>query len=67
MAESEDEGMRPRGSLEFVESSVLDTIVPLASILNMEEALTGSAGHLDEKNDSPLSGIPQRTALFFGT
>lgn len=67
MAESEDEGMRPRRSLEFVESSVLDTIIPLASHLNIEEALTGSGEQLDEKDDSPLSGIAQRTALFFGT
>jgi hypothetical protein len=56
----------PRGSLEFVESSVLDTIVPLASHLNIEEALVGSVERLDEGNDSPLASIPQRHALYFG-
>lgn len=66
MAEMEEEEARPRGSLEFVESSILDTIVPLASNLNIEEALKGSVERLDGGNDSPLAAIPQRNALFFG-
>ena len=67
MAEmEEEEETRPRGSLEFVETSILDTIVPLASNLNIEDALKGSVERLDEGNDSPLAAIPQRNALFFG-
>jgi hypothetical protein len=66
MAEMEEEEARPRGSLEFVESSILDTIVPLSSNLNIEEALKGSVERLDDGNDSPLAAIAQRNALFFG-
>lgn len=67
MAESEDlEENRPRGSLEFVETSILDTIVPLESGLNLEEALAGSVERLDEGSGSPLASIPQRHALYFG-
>lgn len=57
---------RPRGSLDFVETSVLDTIVPAASALNIEEALAGSVERLDGGNVSPLAAIPQRQALYFG-
>ena len=66
MAEMEEEEARPRGSVEFVETSILDTIVPIATNLNIEEALKGSVERLDEGNDSPLAAIPQRNALFFG-
>ncbi|EDO04132.1 hypothetical protein SS1G_06615 [Sclerotinia sclerotiorum 1980 UF-70] len=55
----------PRGSLEFTESSILDTIIPLASDLNIEEALSGSVEKLDEGHSSPLAAIPQRHALYF--
>jgi hypothetical protein len=65
MEELEIEDAPPRGSLEFVESSILGTIIPLASDLNIEEALSGSVERLDE-GDSPLAAIPQRQALFFG-
>lgn len=66
MDEMEEEEARPRGSLEFVETSILDTVVPLANNLNIEEALKSSVERLDEGNDSPLAAIPQRNALFFG-
>lgn len=66
MQELESEEGRPRGSLEFVESSVLDTIVPLANPLDIEEALHGSIQRLDDDHASPLASIPQRLALFFG-
>ncbi|KAH7403481.1 TRAPP trafficking subunit Trs65-domain-containing protein [Cadophora sp. MPI-SDFR-AT-0126] len=65
MEEYETEEAQPRGSLEFVESSILDTIVPAASDLNIEASLSGSVERLDEGNDSPLAAIPQRQALFF--
>jgi hypothetical protein len=66
MQELEVEDTRPRGSLEFVESSVLDTIVPLASPLDIEQALSGSVERLNDDNTSPLVSIPQRQTLFFG-
>lgn len=66
MSDFEDE-IRSRGSIEFVESSILDTIIPLGSDLDIEEVLSGSVERLDEGNDSPLASIPQRHALFFGT
>ncbi|KAH8808231.1 TRAPP trafficking subunit Trs65-domain-containing protein [Xylogone sp. PMI_703] len=64
MAEPEED-TKPRGSLEFAESSVLDTIVPLASNLNIEEALSNIAERLEDGQDSVLASIPQRQALFF--
>ncbi len=66
MEEVEVEEARPRGSLEFVESSVLGTVIPSTSELDIEEALSGSVERLDEGNDSPLATIPRRQALFFG-
>jgi hypothetical protein len=66
MSEMEHEEVQPRGSIDFVETSILDTVVPLASNLNIEEALKGSVERLDEGNHSPLAAIPQRNALFFG-
>jgi hypothetical protein len=66
MQELESEEARPRGSLEFVESTVLDTIVPLANPLEIEEASRGSIQRLDDDHASPLASIPQRLALFFG-
>ncbi|KAH8592412.1 TRAPP trafficking subunit Trs65-domain-containing protein [Bisporella sp. PMI_857] len=65
MAEQDGSELRSRGSIEFVDSSILDTIIPLASDLNIENALSGSVERLDEGNDSPLAAIPQRHALFF--
>jgi hypothetical protein len=67
MEETQPEESTPRGSLDFAESSILDAIVPLASDLNIEEALSGSVARLDEQNDSPLAAIPQRHAVYFGT
>lgn len=66
MEETDLDEPRPRGSLEFVESSVLGTAIPSTSDLNIEEALSGSVERLDEGNDSPLAAIPQRQALYFG-
>lgn len=66
MEEVEVEEARPRGSLEFVESSVLGTVIPSTSDLDIEEALSGSVERLDDGSDSPLAAISQRQALFFG-
>ncbi|KAA8566935.1 hypothetical protein EYC84_010031 [Monilinia fructicola] len=64
MEESQEEPV-PRGSLELTESSILDTIIPLASDLNIEEALNGRVEKLDQGSGSPLAAIPQRHALYF--
>ena len=66
MTELKEVELLPRGSLDFVERSVLDTIVPLATGIKIEEALAGSVERLDDGNDSPLAAIPQRHTLFFG-
>lgn len=66
MEETEVEEARPRGSFEFVESSILGTVIPSTSDLNIEEALSGSVERLDGGSDSPLAAIPQRHALYFG-
>ena len=66
MQELEAEEARPRGSLEFVETSVLDTIIPFVNALNIEDVLRGSFERLDNGHASPLAPIPQRQALFFG-
>jgi len=66
MEEVDEEERRPRGSIEFVETSILGTIVPLDSQANIEEALGSSVERLDEGNGSPLAAIPQRHALYFG-
>jgi len=65
MQELAVEDARRRGSFEFVESSVLDTIIPSASPLNIEQALSGSVVPLDDGNASPLATISQRQTLFF--
>lgn len=66
MVDTSEIETRPRGSVEFAETSILDAIVPLESDLDIEEALSGSVERLDEAQDSPLAGIPQRSALYFG-
>lgn len=65
MAEKDAEYL-PRSSSEFVESSILDTIIPQATNFDIEEALNGSVERLDDSTASPLSSIAQRNFLFFG-
>lgn len=66
MAETTEVEPRPRGSIDFAETSILDAIVPLESGSNIEEILHGSVDNLDESESSLLSGIRQRTSLYFG-
>jgi hypothetical protein len=66
MEELDAEEGKPRGSVDFVESAILGTTIPLDGNLNIEDALSGSVERLDEGNDSPLADIPQRQTLFFG-
>lgn len=66
MAESIEGEPRSRGSVDFAETSILDAIVPLESGLDIEEILNDSVESLDNTGISPLSGIRQRTSLYFG-
>lgn len=65
MSDDERE-FQPRGSIDFVESSILDTIIPSSTNISIEENLRGSVERLDEGDASPLSAIKQRHSLFFG-
>lgn len=56
----------PRGSLEFLDSAVLDTIIPFATELDIEDALKGSVERIDGGKTSPLAAIPQRHAVYLG-
>ena len=67
MASAEEtEAPSRRTSLEFVEYSILDTIIPHSTKFDIEEALRGSVERLDNPESSPLSSILQRQFLFFG-
>lgn len=56
----------PRGSAEFVESSVLEAIVPAASSIGIEDLLQSWDGSMDDENASILPFISQRQFLLFG-
>ncbi len=66
MSDNGQEGIS-RGSLEFVETSILGTLIPASTSFNVEEALNGSIERLDDSNASPLAAIGQRQSVFFGT
>jgi len=65
MAAIEPEGP-PRGSAEFVETSVLEAIVPAASSIGIEDLLQSWDGSVDDENASILPFISQRQFLLFG-
>ena len=65
MTQATDMNSRPRGSVELAETSILDAIVPLESNLDIEAALS-SVERPDDAHESPLAGISQRSALYFG-
>jgi hypothetical protein len=66
MPSIKDEG-RGRGSLELVDSSVLETIVPFASEFDIEDALGSYVGDSEDSDGSAFAFIPQRKLLYFGT
>jgi hypothetical protein len=55
-----------RTSAEFVESSVLEAIVPADSDINIEEVLRSWNGAIDDENGSILPIVSQRTVLLLG-
>jgi hypothetical protein len=66
MSDDNSQPTQPRGSLEFVEDSILDTVIPSSTDLNIEENLGGYVERLEEGTAHPLSSIVQRHTLFFG-
>jgi hypothetical protein len=57
---------QPRGSLEFVESSVLEAVVPAKSEFDIKSAIESWDGAGDD-NDSILPFLAQRQVLLLGT
>lgn len=51
---------------KFLSHAVLDTLVPRASEVDLEDALGSSLRDYSEDSLSPLSAIRQRDLLFFG-
>lgn len=66
MTDSEGE-TRGRGSAEFVESSVLEAIVPASSDIDIEKEVQAWTGTIEDENSSILPSIPQRSLLLLGT
>lgn len=51
---------------EFLRHAVLDTVVPHAPSLDIEQALTSALEDGADDLPSVLSAIPQRSLLFYG-
>ena len=66
MADSEGE-TRGRGSAEFVDSSVLEAIVPASSEIDIEKEVRAWKGTTEDESGSILPSIPQRSVLLLGT
>jgi hypothetical protein len=58
--------LKSRTSAEFVESSVLESIVPATSDVNIEEQLQAWDGAIEDETGSILPFLSQRTVLLLG-
>lgn len=58
---------QPRQSAEFVESSILEAVVPSDSVIDIEDEITSWDGSHEEEGGSILPTIAQRQVLLFGT
>jgi hypothetical protein len=56
----------PRRSAEFVESSVLEAVVPSDSIIDIEDEITSWDGTHEDEGSSVLPSLTQRQVLLFG-
>ncbi|KAF1972883.1 hypothetical protein BU23DRAFT_641908 [Bimuria novae-zelandiae CBS 107.79] len=56
---------QPRGSAEFVESSILETVVPSDSEVDIEDEIVSWDGTNEEENASVLPFLSQRQVLLF--
>jgi hypothetical protein len=57
---------QPRGSGEFVESSVLEAVVPNDSEIDIKDELESWDGSIEDESSSVLPFISQRQVLLFG-
>ena len=55
-----------KASQQFIAHSILDLIIPEASQLDIEEALSSASANADDDAPASLASIPQRKALYFG-
>lgn len=58
--------MLPRGSAEFVESSVLEAVVPASSEIDLEDELNSWEGVVEDESGSILPFVSQRHVLLLG-
>jgi hypothetical protein len=58
--------LKSRSSAEFVESSVLEAIVPSNSEVDIEEELQSWDGAIEDESGSILPFLSQRTVLLLG-
>jgi hypothetical protein len=58
---------KPRSSAEFVESSVLEALVPARSDVNIQEELSAWDGTIEDESGSILPFLSQRNVLLLGT
>jgi hypothetical protein len=56
----------PRRSAEFVESSILEAVVPSDSNIDIEDEISSWDGLHDDEGSSVLPSLAQRQALLFG-
>ncbi|KAF2199922.1 hypothetical protein GQ43DRAFT_375095 [Delitschia confertaspora ATCC 74209] len=61
----DDTEVLPRGSAEFVESSVLEAIIPSHSSINLKDEIASWDGGAEEDNNSVLPFVSQRNFLLF--
>lgn len=65
MASSQIES-QPRGSAEFVESSVLEAVIPNHSEIDIKDELESWDGSIEDESSSVLPFVSQRQVLLFG-
>jgi hypothetical protein len=56
----------PRRSAEFVESSILEAVVPSDSTIDIEDEIDSWDGLHEEESSSILPSLTQRQVLLFG-
>ncbi|KAJ4296771.1 hypothetical protein N0V90_006819 [Kalmusia sp. IMI 367209] len=56
---------QPRASVEFVESSILEAVVPSDSVFDFEDEISAWDGSNEEENGSVLPFLSQRQVLLF--
>jgi hypothetical protein len=57
---------QPRGSAEFIESSILEAVVPSNSGFDAEDEIASWDGSTEEESSSVLPFLSQRQVLLFG-